>query len=109
MHPHDPLAFKRRSNNGGGRLERLLPGTDPDGFNGVAGGTLVQTAHNGFDFGEFGHAVRIQGRDNRGRVVMGLRAVQTGRTPTSHTRLPRISGLPLHSPIRYAREYTPRT
>jgi hypothetical protein len=41
VHSYDPFAFESRSDNGGGRLEGLLPRTDPDGFDGIAGDTLV--------------------------------------------------------------------
>src|SRR5580658_10669332 len=54
MHAHDLFALERLSDHAGWRLERLFPGTDPDGFDGVTGDTLVQAAHNRFDFGEFG-------------------------------------------------------
>ena len=60
MHPDDPLALERRGDDAGGRLERLFPRTDPDRFDGVSGGALIETADDGFNFGEFGHAVRIQ-------------------------------------------------
>jgi hypothetical protein len=42
------------------RLQRLFSGSDPDRFDGVSGDALVETARDGFDFGEFGHVVRIQ-------------------------------------------------
>src|SRR5580698_11262901 len=62
MDSRDPLAFKRGSDDVGWRLERLFPGTDPDGFDGVSGNALVETLGDGFYFGEFGHIFRIQDR-----------------------------------------------
>ena len=39
----------------GGGFKRLRFRSQPDGLNYVAGNALVQTARDGFDFGEFGH------------------------------------------------------
>jgi hypothetical protein len=60
VYPHDPLALKHRGNQARWRLERLLPRTDPDRLDGVPGHALVEASGNGFNFGEFGHTVRIQ-------------------------------------------------
>jgi hypothetical protein len=57
MHPYDPLALKRRGDDGRRRLEGLLPGTDPDRFDAVPGYARVEASRNGFDLGEFGHAL----------------------------------------------------
>ena len=62
VHAYDPLAFERRCDDASRRLERLFPGTDPDRFDAVSGDTLVEAADDRFNFGEFGHAVRIQDR-----------------------------------------------
>src|SRR5271154_3047713 len=56
MHPHDSLALKRRGYECCGRLERLLAGADPDGFECISGDALVATSRDGFNFGGFGHA-----------------------------------------------------
>ena len=62
VHAHDPLAFKRRRDDASRRFKRLLSRTDPHRFDCVSGNALVEAARNGFDFGKFGHAVRIQDR-----------------------------------------------
>jgi hypothetical protein len=57
MHPHDPLALKGGSDDSSRRFEGLLPGTDPDRFDAVPGYARVEAARDGFDLGEFGHAL----------------------------------------------------
>jgi len=93
MHPDDPLALERRGDDAGGRLERLFPRTDPDRFDGVSGGALIETADDGFNFGEFG-------TQSGYRCVVMASAVQTERNPITLAPFPPISRLLLHSSIR---------
>jgi hypothetical protein len=85
-------------------LQRFRLLAQPDGFDYIPGDTSGQPAGNGFNFGEFGHAVRIQDACGDGPL-----ARSDGAEPvTTHFIFHRNSGLLLHSPIRYARAYTPK-
>jgi hypothetical protein len=77
MHPHDPLALKGRSDDGRRRLKGLLLGADPNRLDAVPNYARVEASRNGFDFGEFGHAVRIQ--DQHCKKALGFYLLAVGR------------------------------
>ena len=59
MDVQDAGAFESAGDRGGGGFQRLLARADPDGVDGVSGDAAGQATDDGFNFGEFGHGVRI--------------------------------------------------
>src|SRR5271166_2359759 len=58
-HALDAGTLQHRRESFRRRLQRLRFLAQPDRFDNVAGNTLVETASNGFDFGEFGHSIQF--------------------------------------------------
>ena len=102
MHSHDPLALERRGDDAGRRLERLLP--EPIQTDSMVSPatrrsrprTMVSTSGSSGTLSGYKMARR--------RALLAFQLFAISSEPRAKQRFP---GLLLHSPIRYARAYTP--